>query len=59
MLGLQKMILFQGLTKGSLDIGEADDDNLEGRNYDRIWKYPEYLVFGAGEGTIEQRFDKR
>ena len=36
----------------------ASDDNLEGRNYDRIWKYPEYLIFGAGEGTIEQRFDK-
>ena len=40
------------------DVGEANDDNLEGRNYDRILKYPEYLFFGAGEGTIEQRFDK-
>jgi len=40
------------------NIGKADDDNLEGRNYDRIWKYPEYLVFGAGEGTIEQRFER-
>jgi len=40
------------------DVGKANDDNLEGRNYDRIWKYPEYLIVGAGEGTIEQRFDK-
>ena len=40
------------------DVGNANDDNLEGRNYDRIWKYPEYLIIGAGEGTIEQRFDK-
>lgn len=24
---------------------------LEERGYDRIWKFPEYLVFGAGEGA--------
>lgn len=40
------------------NIGKANDDNLEGRNYDRIWKYPKYVFLGAGEGTIEQRFDK-
>ena len=40
------------------DIGEASDDNLEGRNYDRIWKYKEYLIFGAGEGTVQERFEK-
>jgi hypothetical protein len=40
------------------DVGKANDDNLEGRNYDRLWKYPEYLFLGAGEGTIEQRFEK-
>lgn len=39
-------------------IGESNDDGLEGRNYDRIWKYPDYLFFGAGEGAIEQRFEK-
>ncbi len=27
------------------------DDTLEGRGYDRLWKFPEYLVFGAGEGA--------
>lgn len=25
--------------------------SLEGRGYDRLWKFPEYLVFGAGEGA--------
>lgn len=39
------------------DIGRASDDSLEGRNYDRILKYPEYVFFGAGEGTIAQRFN--
>lgn len=24
---------------------------LEGRGYDRLWKFPEYLFFGAGEGA--------
>lgn len=33
------------------DIGQASDDNAEGRGYDRIIKYPEYLSFGAGEGA--------
>lgn len=27
------------------------DDTLEGRGYDRIWKFPQYLLFGAGEGA--------
>lgn len=44
--------------KRVVNIGAADDDNLEARNYDRILKYPEYLILGAGEGTIRQRFDK-
>lgn len=39
-------------------IGQANDDNFEGRNYDRIWIYPEYLFLGAGEGAVEQRFKK-
>ena len=24
---------------------------LKGRGYDRIWEFPEYLIFGAGEGV--------
>ena len=39
-------------------IGKASDDSLKGRNYDRIWKYPEYLLLGAGEGAIEERFNQ-
>lgn len=31
-------------------IGQDSDDNLEGRNYDRIWRFPQYLIIGAGEG---------
>jgi hypothetical protein len=30
------------------------DDTLEGRGYDRIWKFPEYLFLGAGEGAHER-----
>lgn len=26
----------------------------EGRGYDRLWKFPEYLVFGAGEGANQR-----
>lgn len=33
------------------DIGGQADDTLAGRGYDRIWRYPEHLVFGAGEGA--------
>src|SRR5918994_582076 len=32
-------------------IGEQGDDSLAGRGYDRIWRHPEHLVFGAGEGA--------
>jgi len=31
-------------------IGQDSDDNAAGRNYDRIWRFPEYLAIGAGEG---------
>jgi hypothetical protein len=33
-----------------MSIGHDSDDSLEGRGYDRIWKHPEYWIFGAGEG---------
>lgn len=29
-------------------------ETLEGRGYDRIWKFPEYLFLGAGEGAHER-----
>jgi len=30
------------------------DDSLEGRGYDRIWKFPACLLFGAGEGATDR-----
>ena len=33
------------------NIGQEADDNLEGRGYDRIARYPENLILGAGEGA--------
>jgi hypothetical protein len=39
------------------NIGGQRDDSLAGRGYDRIWLYPEYLIFGAGEGAYD-RFDR-
>jgi len=30
------------------------DDSLEGRGYDRIWKFPIFLLFGAGEGATDR-----
>lgn len=34
------------------NIGQESDDSAEGRGYDRLIKYPHYLVFGAGEGAF-------
>mgnify|MGYP006294901755 FL=1 len=36
-------------------VGNDSDDSLEGRGFDRIWVYPEYLIFGAGEGELSSR----
>lgn len=33
-------------------LGKEGDDSLEGRGYDRLWKYPEYLLWGSGEGAF-------
>jgi hypothetical protein len=33
------------------DIGGQGDDSSGGRGYDRIWRHPEYLLLGAGEGA--------
>ena len=35
-------------------IGDDSDDNLEGRGYGRIIDFPEYWVFGAGEGEFNR-----
>ncbi len=34
------------------------DDTWEGRGYDRLWKFPQYLLFGAGEGATQRYADK-
>ena len=35
-------------------IGQSGDDNLSERGYDRVFKYPRYLLFGAGEGLYSR-----
>lgn len=35
-------------------IGNDSDDSLEGRGYYRIYEYPEYWLFGAGEGMYSR-----
>lgn len=30
------------------------DNNLDGRNYTRLFNYPKYLFFGAGEGKVDR-----
>jgi hypothetical protein len=44
--------LFESVTGRLGNIGQQQDDNLAGRGYDRIWRWPEYLIFGAGEGAL-------
>jgi len=40
----------EGILKGT--------GNLEERGYDRLWKYPEYLILGAGEGANDRWAEK-
>lgn len=42
--------LISAVQRRIMSIGHDSDDSLEGRGYDRIWKHPEYWIFGAGEG---------
>ena len=39
-------------------IGHDSDDTIEGRYYHRIYAYPQYWLFGAGEGMYS-RFNSR
>lgn len=34
------------------NIGQERDDSAEGRGYDRLIRYPHYMIFGAGEGAF-------
>ncbi|MFN4073651.1 MAG: hypothetical protein ACK4G4_09610 [Thermus sp.] len=54
--GLQEKLAQQALfyvdrVKEGISKGEQ---NLEERGYDRLWKFPEYLFLGAGEGANER-----
>jgi hypothetical protein len=33
-------------------IGQSQDDSFQGRGYIRLWLYPGYMFFGAGEGLF-------
>ena len=46
--------LFDSVKKRILSIGADADDSLAERGYDRIIRYPQYLIFGAGEGALER-----
>jgi hypothetical protein len=35
-------------------IGDQGDDSLAGRGYDRVFDYPQYVLFGAAEGGYER-----
>jgi len=34
------------------NIGQEQDDSVEGRGYGRLLRYPHYMIFGAGEGAF-------
>lgn len=60
-VNIEKLVQSNSLIRSTynriLSIGEDSDDSLEGRGYHRITKYPQYWVFGAGEGE-NNRFGK-
>jgi hypothetical protein len=34
--------------------GDDGDNDLDGRNYTRLLKHPQYLIFGSGEGKVDR-----
>lgn len=57
------MVLLWGAGEGSqlqrsrdrvASLGSDHDDSIEGRGYDRIFRHPEYLLIGAGEGGADR-----
>jgi hypothetical protein len=40
-------------------IGSDSDDSLQGRGYDRISEYPQFWIFGAGEGQYSRFKNQR
>jgi hypothetical protein len=62
LVGGALLIVFLVLTERPPVVSKSEErlvtageyDTLETRGYDRIWKYPHHLVFGAGEGAYER-----
>ncbi|MBW6473092.1 MAG: O-antigen ligase family protein [Anaerolineaceae bacterium] len=55
---IQDNPLIQTIQRRIESIGSRPTDSLEGRGYHRITDYPEYWIFGAGEGEFS-RFGSR
>jgi len=53
-----EMKLLSNLESRMSSLGLESDDNLAGRGYDRIINHPQYLLFGAGEGS-NKRFESK
>jgi len=51
---IQNNSLINSVQRRIQNIGKDSDDNLEGRGYYRIYEYPEYWLFGAGEGEYSR-----
>lgn len=49
---LSDLPLFEDVVARLRNIGQQSDDSLAGRGYDRIWRFPQYLILGAGEGAL-------
>lgn len=47
-------LLFTEVQDRVSNIGKDTDDSLSIRGYDRISNYPQYWIFGAGEGAYER-----
>jgi len=50
----EEMSLLSNLERRMDSIGQEADDSLAGRGYDRIINHPQYLLFGAGEGSYKR-----
>jgi O-Antigen ligase len=48
---VQSVGVVESVSERLSNIGGQGDDSLGGRGYDRIWRFPEYLILGAGEGA--------
>jgi hypothetical protein len=50
--GAVDLVVLENVIARLQDIGAASDDSAAGRGYNRIWLYPQHLIFGAGEGAF-------